>query len=87
MMGMKVSWFFPPFFSLETSVPHRRRKTRQDSPVRLGIMDFLPFSFEAAGVVPFVGGDLACFHQKLDPCLGGIMRKSTWWESMILFQL
>ena len=63
-MGMKASWFFPPFFSLETSVPPWNR---QDSPVRLGIMDFLPFSFEAAGVVPLVGGDLGwspptCHH-------------------------
>ena len=62
MMGMKLSWFFPhSFFFLETSPPYS-----QDSPVRLGIMDFLPFSFEAAGVVPFVGGDVGCFHQKLD---------------------
>ena len=47
--------FFPHFFSLrDIASPWNR----QDSPVRLGIMDFLPFSFEAAGVVPLVGGDV-----------------------------
>ena len=38
---------FPPIFCfLETSL-----RNSQDSPVRLGIMDFLPFSFEAAGLL------------------------------------